>query len=108
MKIVKDQPARQYELTYLIASDLTETEISKLQQTVQDLVKKHQGKIIETEDWGKKTLAYKLKKAGKIFTTAVYTHLVIELPPGQAQELEKQLHLTDQIIRHLLITKESK
>lgn len=97
---------RQYELTFLVATGYTETELGQIKKEVETLVKKHSGKIDSQEDWGKKPLAYKLKKAGKIIEEANYFYFEISFEPSEAQAFERDIYLATKIIRHLFVMAE--
>jgi len=97
---------RQYELTFLVATGYTETELGQIKKEVETLVKKHSGKIDKQEDWGKKPLAYKLKKAGKIIEEASYFYFEISFEPSEAQAFERDIYLATKILRHLFVMAE--
>lgn len=103
MKLVTETKTKNYELTYLIPGGYTESELKKVQEEVQALVKKHKGTIVSEDAWGKKLMAYDIRKGGKIHTEASYFHLVIELQAEKTPLFEKELYLNETIIRHLLV-----
>ncbi len=103
MKLTKVTLTRLYELTYLVAAVFTDSELAKIREEIEALVKKYSGTVKKFEDWGKKNLAYKIKKAGKTSTEAFYSHYQIEFPADKVQEFEKFLYMNPQIIRHLLV-----
>jgi small subunit ribosomal protein S6 len=97
---------RQYELTFLVTTGYTETELGQIKKEVETLVKKHAGKIENQEDWGKKPLAYRLKKAGKLIEEANYFYFEISFEPSKAQAFERDIYLVAKIIRHLFVMAE--
>lgn len=103
MKIIEDPQVRFYELTYLVPENYTETEISKLKDEVGKLISRHRGKIIATEDWGKKKLAYKIRHKQKMQGEASYIHQRLEFESVQAHEFERDLSLNSEIMRHLMV-----
>ncbi len=103
MKIIADPQVRLYELTYLAPASYTETELSKLKEEVEKLISRYKGKIVETQEWGKKKLAYKIRHKQKMQPEAVYVHLRIEFESVQAPEFERDLSLNAEIMRHLLV-----
>lgn len=103
MKIPAVDTTRQYELTFLVPGDFTDGEYSKVKETVVALVEKQKGKIVSQEDWGKKALAYKFKRAGKFYTEAVYAHFVVEMKAEKVQALDKALILNHDVMRHLIV-----
>ncbi len=53
---------RDYEALLIVRADLTEEEIEKEIDGIVDLIKSEGGTIIEDDRWGKKRLAYLIKK----------------------------------------------
>jgi small subunit ribosomal protein S6 len=106
MKLVTAAKTKLYELTYLVAGDLTDSELTKVQEAVQALVKKHKGTIKSEEVWGKRPLAYLIRKASKNHKEAHYVQLVIELETIVAPAFERDIYLNNDLIRHLLVTAE--
>lgn len=106
LKLVADKAAKKYEFTYLLPEFYTSAETAKAIAEVEELVKKYQGKIVSSEDWGKKALAYKIRKGSKIHSEALFTHAVIELKPEHAQKFERDVYLSERILRHLLVVEE--
>jgi small subunit ribosomal protein S6 len=107
MKIIADPQTRQYELTYLVPSNFSETERKSVDDSVVALVKKHKGEVVSSEDWGKKQLAYTIDQHGKKFTQAYYTHTVVSFDPKNTQAFEKGLYLEERVIRHLVVVAEA-
>lgn len=103
MKIPAVETTRQYELTFLVPGDFTDGEYSKVKEAVEALVKKQKGTIVSQEDWGKRPLAYKFKRAGKFYTEALYAHFVIELKAEKVQALDKAMILNHDVMRHLIV-----
>lgn len=90
---------KNYELTVLVHPDLEmnpEPAINK----IKDLVSKAGGKITKEENDGKKRLAYSIK--GQDF--AVYFYYELELPADAPAKIDSTLNITDEILRHLLVT----
>src|SRR5215475_3444278 len=57
------------------------------------------GKVAKTEQWGVKSLAYRLRKNRK----AHFTMLNIEAPPAALNEIERQERLSEDVLRYLTI-----
>lgn len=104
--VEKVVPTRNYEVTYLVNSGLTSSELTALRDEIATLIGKHKGKVIETEDWGKKNLAYVIKTGDKSHSEAFYTHLVVEMPANEVLKLDKDLQLKKEIIRSLVVKAE--
>ncbi len=106
MKIIADPQVRQYELTYLVPAIYTQAELSKINEEVESVVKKYAGKVVSSDDWGKKHMAYKIRHDGKFHDSAFYTHYVLEFESEKAPEFEKELKLNTKIMRNLLVRAE--
>jgi small subunit ribosomal protein S6 len=106
IKLIVDKIVKKYEFTYLLPDFYTSAEVEKSQKEIEELIKKHKGKVVSTNDWGKKPLAYKIKKQGKTHEAALYTHLIIEFSPAVVQKFEKGLYLNEKVLRHLLVVEE--
>lgn len=101
----KVAPKREYELTYLVGNGYTSSELNSIQDAIIALIGKNEGEIVETQDLGKKTLAYKIKKDGKAHEEAVYTCMTIRLSANKAMELRKSIDFKREVLRSLLIAK---
>jgi len=107
MKLVTATKTKLYELTYLVPGSVTDSELTKVQEIVQKLVKKHKGTVKSEDVWGKKSLAYVIKRAGAKHNEASYVHLVLEFDTTKVSSFEKDVYLEDQVIRHLLVEAEA-
>ena len=87
----------------MVSTAFTGGELTKVQDEVQALVQKFKGEVISETAWGKKPLAYSIRKSGKTFDEAYFTHLRVNLQAEKAQEFEKGIYLNNSIIRHLLV-----
>lgn len=103
MNISADQQTRLYELTYLIPTSYTDSERTEIAESVQKLLEKHDVSLQETEDWGKRQLAYQIRHGSQAQDEAYYTHLRLEADPANIQAFEKELYLVDEVMRHLLV-----
>jgi len=90
---------KEYELTVLIHPDL-EVDIEAPLNKVRDLIKTNGGNIIKEDVWGKKKLAYRIKKED----FAVYAYFEVSLPAEAPLKISNILNITDDILRYLLVT----
>lgn len=86
-----------YELMVLFHPDL-EIDLEKALKKVAEIVKNQEGKIVSTDIWGKRKLAYPIKKQ----EFAVYVYHEIELPAERISKLEGALNLADEVLRYLV------
>lgn len=91
---------RAYELIVLLHPDLeidAETPITKLEK----LITQYGGKVTKRDNWGKRRLAYRVKKQD----FAVYVYFEIQIEPTQVRELENAILITEEVLRHLLVSR---
>jgi small subunit ribosomal protein S6 len=93
---------REYELTYLISDNVPEADLNKVTGKVGGYVSSLGGKILKEEIWGRRKLAYPIKKQ----EFATYVTLNFSLPAEKANELEHNIFLSSKIIRHLMIVQD--
>lgn len=86
-----------YELAVLFHPDL-EIDLEKANSQIEKLVKDAGGSIVETDNWGKRKLAYKI--AGH--EHSVYVFYTLELPGSGVGQLNNVLNITDEVIRFLI------
>lgn len=101
-RIPEEETMRKYELTVLIRPDLEDIEapISK----VRDIVKKAGGEIKKEDNWGKKKLAYKIRKED----FAIYVYMDIVLPADAPLKIRNTLNITEEVLRYLLVLADEK
>ena len=90
-----------YELVVLLHPDL-EIDVEAPIAKVERLVETAGGRVIKRDNWGKKRLAYRIKKQD----FAIYVYFEIELEGSKVRELENQILITEEILRHILVVHE--
>jgi small subunit ribosomal protein S6 len=88
-----------YELVLIISPEVTDEEMPDFITKLSELVNKVGGSVDEINQWGKKQLAYPIKRS----TEGNYVLTKLKLKPDLAKELEANLRLSGKILRHLLI-----
>jgi small subunit ribosomal protein S6 len=95
---------RHYELIYLLKQDASEDQISAIQNRLSNtLQQQFNGSVIKEESWGKRRLAYTIKKGNEKHNRALYQHMIFLADPNAVQELERLLRITDFCIRFMHI-----
>lgn len=87
----------QYEIAVLYHPDL-EVDLSKAEERVTKLVTDNGGKVVATDNWGKRKLAYTIKKQEH----AVYVFYTVEMPGESVAKVESALNIMDEVIRYLI------
>ncbi len=90
---------RLYETTFLIAPTLPEEEAEQLIEKMAGIVTEKKGKMINVDKWGKRRLAYPIKK----FEDAVYVFFLYKGDADVPMELERNFKQTESVIRYLTI-----
>jgi small subunit ribosomal protein S6 len=90
---------REYELTFIVQSDLDENAFNDILERVANWIKESGGEVIKTDLWGKRTLAYPIRKQ----TEGIYVWMQIRIEPRVGAELERNLRFLEPVLRFLLI-----
>lgn len=98
---------RTYELTYLLSGSLSDADIEKAKVEIEPLLKRASAKILKTEEWGKRPLAYVITHDGKKHTEGYYVHLVLEMPANKSAALDREMYIHSRVMRHLLLVSEA-
>lgn len=93
----------QYEIAVLYHPDL-EVDLSKAEEKVKKLFTDNGGKVTATDNWGKRKLAYTIKKQ----EFAVYVIYTVDLPGEGVKKIESTLNITDEVIRYLITRPDTK
>ncbi|MGB3724122.1 MAG: 30S ribosomal protein S6 [Pacificimonas sp.] len=91
-----------YEHTFLARQDLSTAQVDALSDEFTKILEKGDGKVKKTEYWGLKTLAYKIKKNRK----AHFVMMNIDAPPAAVKEMERQIALSEDVVRQMTIAVE--
>lgn len=86
-----------YEFAVLYHPSL-EVDLSKAEDRVLKIISDNGGKLIATDNWGKRKLAYKIKKNEH----AIYVFYTVEMPGTSIAKTEAVLNITDEVIRFLI------
>lgn len=90
-----------YELVVLLHPDL-EIDVEAPIAKVESLIDAVGGKVTKRDNWGKKRLAYKIKRQD----FAIYVYFEVELEPTAVRQLENTILITEEVLRHLLVAHE--
>jgi|SaaInlStandDraft_6_1057023.scaffolds.fasta_scaffold38461_2 small subunit ribosomal protein S6 len=90
---------KQYELLYIVGAQFTDTEVGEIQGKVKALVEKVGGTLLEDHNLGKIRLAYTIKKVNH----GSYILAYLEAEGAMVAELDRQLRLSDDVLRHMII-----
>ncbi len=88
----------QYEIAVLYHPDL-EVDLSKAEEKVTKIITSNGGKVVSNDNWGKRKLAYPIKKQ----EYAIYVFYTVEMPGEGVNKVESTLNITDEVIRYLIV-----
>jgi small subunit ribosomal protein S6 len=89
---------REYELIFIVHPDLEETATNEVVERVQGWITEAGGKINKVDLWGKRRLAYPIRKQNE----GQYFFLLIEMNPISVAEIERSLRFLEPVMRFLI------
>ena len=89
-----------YETIMIVNSNLEEAAIKDTIAKISALISEH-GTVESTEEWGKKRLAYPLKKQNEGY----YVLINFSSNPEFINELDRIYNITDEVIKHIIVKK---
>ena len=90
---------RTYEVVFVAAPTLSEDDLNVLVEQMKKSAESKKGKIVKVDSWGKRSLAYPIKK----FKEGYYTVFTLEDNGEAVTELERRFRVTDSVIRFLSV-----
>ncbi|WP_294190723.1 30S ribosomal protein S6 [uncultured Sphingomonas sp.] len=88
-----------YEHVFLARQDLAQAQVDTLAENASKIVTDHGGRVVKTENWGLRSLAYRIAKNRK----AHYVMLEIDAPGETVAEIERQAGINEDIIRYMTV-----
>ena len=95
---------RDYEAMFIFHPELTEEKLEKSVKAVEKIIKSKAKGRLETENLGKKTLAYPIKKLNEGF----YVNYDFEALPAAIDKIKEELKHSEDILRFMIFVKDSK
>lgn len=90
---------REYETIYILRPDVPESTISDVNKKIRGIIESSGGQLLKVENWGKRRLAYEVKKHFK--GTYLFWHYLGK--SGLVEEVERNLKIADSVIRFYTI-----
>jgi len=88
-----------YEHVYLARQDLSQQQVDELTAQYKGVIEQLGGKVAKAEYWGVKSLTYRIRKNRK----AHFTLLNVEAPPAALDEVERQEHISEDVLRAMTV-----
>ena len=88
-----------YEHVFLARQDLSQPQVDAMVENYKGIIAANGGSVGMIENWGLKSLTYRVKKNRK----AYYTLMDITAPAAAVKEMERQMGLSEDVLRFLTI-----
>lgn len=90
---------RDYELVYIINPEVGDDVVGASIERVHQAISTRGGEVVDVNHWGRRRLAYPIKR----HLEGNYVVSQIKLDPTQIPELESNLRISEDVIRHLIV-----
>ncbi|MGB9803204.1 MAG: 30S ribosomal protein S6 [Desulfofundulus sp.] len=90
---------RSYECVFILRPDLDEEKAGEAAEKFKALVQNHGGEVTRLEKWGKRRLAYEIAHTRE----GLYMIMQFKAAPEVAQELDRVLKITEDVLRHIIV-----
>ena len=88
-----------YELVIIVTPEATEEKLEARLNSISQYITGHGGSVASIDKWGKRRLAYPIKKSFE----GNYILFKFTLPPGASRELENNLRISEDLLRYLMV-----
>ena len=92
-----------YESIFIVRQDVPAAQVETLTTSFADILQAQGGKVTKTEQWGLRTLAYRINKNKK----GHYVMFNLDAPAAAVAEMERNMGLSEDILRHMTIRVEA-
>ncbi|MBP1850762.1 30S ribosomal protein S6 [Rhizobium halophytocola] len=92
-----------YEHVFLARQDMSSQQVDALVEQYKGVLEANGGKVGRIENWGLKSLTYRIKKNRK----AHYALMDIDAPAAAVHEMERQMRINEDILRYMTIAVEA-
>lgn len=88
-----------YETVFIARQELSTAQVDSLTETFCKILTDAKGKVSKTENWGMRTFAYKIEKSRK----GHYVLVESDVEAPALLEMERQMRLSDDVLRYMTI-----
>ena len=98
---MRDEPGtqREYETVFILRPDTNQDGIQTVNTRVRGVIESMGGKLLKLDNWGKRKLAYEIKKQLK----GIYLYWQYLGTSGVVEEIERNLRMLDTVIRYYTV-----
>ena len=93
---------RRYDIIFIVPVDLPEDEISAMCERYSTFITDHQGIVVKIDRWGKRKLAYEIKKQRRGY------YLLFDVVSDHAAitEIERNFKIDERILKYLTVRRD--
>jgi small subunit ribosomal protein S6 len=88
-----------YETILICRQDISSTQVESLTETFSNILKEQGGSVVKTEQWGLKTLTYRIKKNRK----GHYVYLGLDASAAAVAEMERNMSINEDVLRYMTV-----
>ena len=88
-----------YESVFIVRQDVPAAQVETLTTTFADMISANGGKVTKTEQWGLRTLAYRINKNKK----GHYVLFNLDAPTAAVTEMERNMRLNEDVLRFMTV-----
>lgn len=92
-----------YECVFIARQDVSAPQVEALADHFTKVIEEHGGTVAQREYWGLRTLAYRIRKNRK----GHYVLLNVDAPAAAMQEVDRQMRINEDVVRHLTVRVEA-
>jgi small subunit ribosomal protein S6 len=92
-----------YEHVFLARQDISAQQVDALVEQYKGVIEANGGKVGRVENWGLKSLTYRIKKNRK----AHYVLVDIDAPAAAIHEMERQMRISEDVLRYMTLAVEA-
>jgi len=93
---------QKYEIVLVTNPDLDEAGVKKELDSVISVIKQFDGSVEKQDSWGKRQLSYQINDR----SYGHYDLVVFDASSGLVAELERQLRINENVLRHIIVKKD--
>jgi small subunit ribosomal protein S6 len=91
-----------YEMVVIAVPDLDEQGLTSLNDRISNWITSSGGSAPQTNVWGRRRMAFAIKKR----TDGIYVQYDFQLDPSASRNLDRNLRIDEQVIRHMIVRKD--
>lgn len=95
---------RDYELGFILNPEVSEEQTRAILERIEQIVNNHDGQVVKVNQWGRRRLAYPIQH----HRDGNYVFIDMILTPETVLELDRNLKVSEEVIRHLITRRDPK